>query len=84
MFFQDKIDFVKKVRKQASSRTKHVIQPYDLGAVNTAFRKLQGLGGLLTSLPSVLLSGVYKIQVTAPWAKKEQENCKTTDGALDK
>lgn len=82
---QDKIDFVKKVRKRSSSRTKCVIQPYDLGAVNAAFRKLHGLGGLLTSPPGVLLSDVYKIQVTAPQAKrKEPENCKTTDGALGK
>lgn len=64
---------------------KRLIQPYDLGAVNASFRKLHGLGGLLTCPPGVLLSDVYKIQVAAPQAKKkEPENCKTTDGALGK
>jgi len=58
VFVQDKNDFVKKVRKQASSRMKHVIQSYDLGAANAAFRKLHGVCGLLTSPPGVLLCGV--------------------------
>lgn len=84
VFVQDKISFVKEGRKQSSDRTKCVIQQYDLSAVIAVIRKWYRLVGFLTSPPGVLLSDVYWIQVTASWVKKEPENCKITDGALDK
>lgn len=50
---------------------KHAVQPYNLGEFNAVFGKMCVLRGLMTS-PGVLLSGAYKIQVSA--RERERQN----------